>query len=386
MPSSSVNLLAALNDPRSLLSFTGPQWNQLARVTRRTKSMAKLAHRVGVAGLDAQLEPRVLDHLIASRVIATQHRRVVNWEADRVMAALADSEDGGYDVVFLKGAAYVLADLPAGRGRLVSDVDIMVPKPHIEDAEQRLIGHGWKAMKLDAYDQRYYRQWMHELPPLKHRDRKAVLDVHHTILPESGRLHPDAAKLFAAAVPIPGLPGVNNPRMKMLAPADMILHSAAHLFQDGDLAGGLRDLLDLDDLLRHFGETEPNFWNTLVARGKELDLHRPLYYALRFTSRLLKTPVPAEVLAQSARTGKPLPPTTLIMDLLADRAFVPDAGEGRRFGADLARWCLYVRSHWLRMPPLLLLQHLSKKALRRFGKAEDETKTKEEKDVEAKKA
>jgi hypothetical protein len=380
MPFTSVNLLAALNEPRSLLSRTGPQWNELARLTRRTKSMAKLAHRVGAAGIDDLLEPRVLDHLIASRVIATQHRRVVNWEADRVMTALAD---GNHDVVFLKGAAYVLAGMPAGRGRLVSDVDIMVPKAHINDAEHRLIAHGWKAMKLDAYDQRYYRQWMHELPPLRHRDRKSVLDVHHTILPESGRLRPDVSRLFAAALPIPGF---DHPRMKMLAPADMILHSAAHLFQDGDLAGGLRDLLDLDDLLRHFGETEPGFWPSLVARGKELNLHRPLFYALRFTRRLLQTPVPNEVTAQSNRTGKPLPPTTLVMDLLAERAFVPDAGDGRRFGADIARWCLYVRSHWLRMPPLLLMQHLSKKALRRFSKGEDETKTKEEKTVEAKKA
>lgn len=380
MPHATVNLLTALNDPRSLLSLAGPQWNQLMRLTRSTKSMAKLAHRVGLANLDAQLDPRVLDHLVASRVVAAQHQRVVRWESNRIVAALGNA---GYDIVFLKGVAYVIADLPAGQGRLVSDVDIMVPKAHIEDAEARLLAAGWAPMKLDAYDQRYYRQWMHELPPLRHRARKNVLDVHHTILPESGRLRPDPEKLFAAARPIPGF---NNPHVKMLAPTDMIAHSAAHLFQDGDLAGGLRDLLDLDDLLRHFGANEPDFWTTLVKRAKELDLHRPVYYALRFTSRMLQTPVPEAVLIESKKIGKPLPPMSLMMDLLADRAFVPDAGSGQRFGASLARWMLYVRSHWLRMPPLLLLQHLSKKAMRRFQKDEEETpKTNEEKNVEAKK-
>jgi hypothetical protein len=32
----------------------------------------------------------------------------------------------------------------------------------------------------------------------------------------------------------------------------------------------------------------------------------------------------------------------------------------------MARWALYVRSHWLRMPPLLLMQHLTRKVLRRW--------------------
>jgi hypothetical protein len=32
----------------------------------------------------------------------------------------------------------------------------------------------------------------------------------------------------------------------------MVLHSATHLFYDGELNHGLRDLVDLDDLLRHF--------------------------------------------------------------------------------------------------------------------------------------
>ncbi len=378
MPTYTVNLLAALNDPQSLTAITGPQWNHLMRLMRSTKSMAKLAHRVKEAELDDRIDPRVLDHLIASRVVAAQHQRIVKWEANRVIAALADVD---YDVVFLKGAAYVLAGLPAGQGRLVSDVDIMVPKAHILDAEQRLMAAGWVPMKLDAYDQRYYRQWMHELPPLRHRARKNVLDVHHTILPESGRLKPDPGKLFAAAVPIATL---NNLRVKMLAPIDMVLHSAAHLFQDGDLAGGLRDLLDLDDLLRHFGETEPAFWSGLVSRAREMELHRPLYYALRFSNRMLHTPVPESVLKASHQTSRPAWPLRVMMDLLAERAFVPDAGSGQRLGAGLARWMLYVRSHWLRMPPLLLLGHLSKKAMRRLKKDEEEVKTNEQKNVDAK--
>ena len=90
----------------------------------------------------------------------------------------------------------------------------------------------------DAYDQRYYRQWMHELPPLRHMTRQTVLDVHHTILPLTAHLKPDPAKLWEAAV---GIEGQVN--FCVLAPVDMVLHSATHLFHDGELEHGLRDLV-----------------------------------------------------------------------------------------------------------------------------------------------
>lgn len=380
-PNTQVNLLDALNDVASLQALDNLQWNQLIRLARQSKAMSKLAYRASVVNLDEKIDPRIADHLVAARVVAGQHARLVRWEANRIALALAKAD---YDVVFLKGGAYVLADLPAGRGRLVSDVDIMVPKANILDAEQKLLSAGWEPMKLDDYDQRYYRQWMHELPPLRHKDRRNVVDLHHTILPESGRLKPDAAKLFAAAIPVPGMNQPGSPaRIKMLNPVDMILHSAAHLFQDGDLAGGLRDLLDLDDLLRHFGEHEQGFWSQLVARSKELDLHRPTFYALRFTHLLLNTPVPEEVLSQS-NAHRPIAPVGCLMDSLAHRAFVPDMGQGQRTGSGLARWLLYVRSHWLRMPPVLLAQHLSRKAMSRFQKPEEATpQTPAQKNVDA---
>lgn len=381
LPQSKVNLLDALNDVASLRSLDNPGWSQLIRLARQSKAMSKLAYRASVVNLDAQIDPRIADHLLAARVHAQQHNRLASWEANRIAHALADAD---YDVVFLKGGAYVLADLPAGRGRLISDVDIMVPKTNILDAEQKLLAAGWLPIKLDDYDQRYYRQWMHELPPLRHKDRRNVVDLHHTILPETGRLNPDASKLFTSAIPIPGLNPTNGPqRLKMLCPIDMILHSAAHLFQDGDLAGGLRDLLDLDDLLRYFGKHEPGFWDDLVKRSKEMDLHRPTYYALRFTSRLLGTPVPPRVIKQS-QAYAPIAPIRSLMDQLAHLAFVPDLGQGKRTGSHAARLLLYVRSHWLRMPPWLLAQHLTRKAFGRFQiPAEAAHKTNEQKNVDA---
>jgi len=235
-------------------------------------------------------------------------------------------------------------------------VDFMVPKETLPAVEAALLEHGWGPVKLDAYDQRYYRTWMHELPPLHHRDRHTVVDVHHSILPESGRLRPDARRLLAAARPI-GVPG-----LEVLAPAHMVLHSAVHLFQDGDFRGGLQGLIDLDSLLRHFGARD-GFWDELLLEAAELGLQRPLFYALRFAQRLLRTPVPAEA-AGAAHTRKPPWPVSAIMDTLVTSALRPESPERADWRTPVALWLLYVRSHWLRMPPLLLAGHVLRKAFR----------------------
>jgi len=294
--------------------------------------------------------------LLAVAAVAEYHQRSVRWEMNRLRHALRDVE---VRTVLLKGAAYVMGGLPVARGRLVNDVDILVPRCSLEAVEQALRGHGWEPLAHDQYDDYYYRTWMHELPPLRHRDRGAVIDVHHTILPLTGRLHPDPQLLLDAARPISG------GDFYALAPEDTVLHAAAHAFQDGDLAGGLRDLTDLDILLRHFAEAESGFWERLVPRAERLQLMRPLYYGLRYAQKLWRTPVPEEAVA-AVRTARPAWPLRRLMDALVTRALVPTIEDGASRTADLARLLLYIRSHWLRMPPWLLARHLARKTIRRY--------------------
>ena len=97
-----------------------------------------------------------------------------------------------------------MADMAIAQGRIFNDVDILVPKSLLDKAEKALLRHGWICAQWDDYDQRYYRQWMHELPPLQHVRRKTVLDVHHNILPETARYHPSADLLFESAVAVTG--------------------------------------------------------------------------------------------------------------------------------------------------------------------------------------
>ncbi len=51
----------------------------------------------------------------------------------------------------------------------------------------------------------------------------------------------------------------------------MILHSATHLFHEGEFDNALRDLADLDALLKQY-QSEGNSWESLLMRAKQLDL------------------------------------------------------------------------------------------------------------------
>jgi len=146
----------------------------------------------------------------------------------------------------------------------------------------------------------------------------------------------------------------------------MVIHSATHLFHEGEFEHALRDLLDLDRLLRYFGYTDDQFWSHLLPRAIELNLERPLYYALRYVRHFFHTPIPSPVL-ELADTHKPNFIAARIMDFCYLRAFLPDHTSCNTHGSDFARFVLYVRSHYLKMPIYLLLPHLIRKAWMRYS-------------------
>ncbi len=128
---------------------------------------------------------------------------------------------------------------------------------------------------------------------------------------------------------------------------------------EGSFEQGMRGLVDLDALLREHG-LAPDFWPQLVARASALQLIRPLFYALRYVGMMLGTVVPQDVLAEldqapGARPGR-VAPEVDGRDVHA--GVVPAAPFGGRPVDPLARGFLYLRGHWLRMPPGLLTLHL----------------------------
>lgn len=344
--------LAALRDPRSLAALDLPQWSVFIRQAKLAGVLARVGAMLDELGLVGVVPPVVLGHIRAEQMSTAAQHDEVRQEIDAVRVALASV---GVPLVLLKGAAYLAAQVPAARGRSFTDVDLLVPKERRGEVESALMKWGWMTTHHTAYDQLYYRKWMHELPPLRHVRRGSVLDVHHTILPETARLRPDPRLLLGSAQPVIGWDGV-----AVLTPMDMVLHSMTHLFYNDDMSHGLRDLSDLDLQLRHFA-FEPDWWSSLVGRATTLDLRRPLYYGLDCARRILGTPVPDEVI-QSLGAAAPGRLAGALMEALWDRALSSLHRSAADGWTPVALLLLYVRAHWLRMPPMLLARHLTIKA------------------------
>jgi hypothetical protein len=354
-------LQAALTAPQTVAACSPAQWDLLVRQARRANLLGRLSSTLRESGLMAAVPDAPRNHLLAADVISRRQSVSVRWEVQCIRETLARC---GAPVVLLKGAAYEMAGLSAARGRLFSDVDILVPKALLPAVESALMLAGWRASDHDAYDQHYYREWMHEIPPLRHVRRDTTIDVHHNILPTTARVRVDAHALIVASVTVPGMGG-----LRVLQPVDMLLHSATHLFHEGEFANGLRDLFDIDALLRQFG-ADARFWDDLVPRAATLGLGRSLYYALQASTQILGTAVPPRVLA-AAQTWRPARPVAALMSWCWRHALQPAHPSAETRRVRCARLALYLRSHWLRLPFHLMVRHLGRKALLRTRKSDD---------------
>lgn len=328
-------LVRVLARPGTADGLTPPQWNALLAAARAENLLGSLAFRIAGRPVPAKVS-RIL---AAARADAGHARTQALWEAEMARRALAGT---GIPLILLKGTAFAAAGLDAAEGRSIGDLDILVPRDRIEEAEAALLAAGWERLKpAGGYDDLYYRRWMHELPPLIHKERDRMIDVHHTILPPTARPTPDAEALVADSVAL-----ANG--LRTLSPEDMVVHAAAHLLADGDLAGGLRNLWDMDRLLRQFDS--PAFRARLAERSHRHQLASVVARALRLSARLYDTPV------DPAFAGRPR-----LTDRLFEARLLARNGWGQGVRPVL-RFAFYVRSHLLRMPPLMLARHLWVKA------------------------
>ena len=344
-------LVAALRNPASVAALDAQGWTALLTIARAERLVGTLAYR-----LEGQTLPGSVAAILADeRTNAEYQKRSALWEADCARRALADYPG---KVVLMKGTAYAAAGLRAAKGRHIGDLDIMVARDDLPQVEGMLLQAGWEWVKEDAYDDAYYRDHMHELPPLIHKERDRMIDVHHTILPLTARPTPDAAAMLADSVPLPLAGGVrggsvrskhDSPSRKreeslgIFSPTDMIIHSAAHLFADGELDGGVRNLWDIHCLLTEFADE--TFWPALKARAEHHQLWPAVHCAARLANQIYGTGIPGDWQSSNWLDSY------YIRRLTARDNW----GRGTR---KCTRLIFYIRSHGLRMPPMMLARHL----------------------------
>lgn len=319
-------------------------WNKLVRFARYNNMLGTISEILQPYPQDNL--PEGLDFLLAaekarSDYFQQQTRRELK-HLERVSAQTSAQ------IVLLKGAAYIAQKMQPSFGRRPSDVDILVPKAEFEAVETNLIANGWDFSEdLTDYDQYYYRSLAHELPPMRHRFRAMELDVHHNLCSPISRIKIPAEKLFEEAIPVP------NSNLYTLSKRDLLLHSGLHLFFNDELRGGIRDLYDMHLLTGEIIKDREDL-EFLIERAEQLNVTRPLYYALKSLATIFNTPLPSGWEQQIQPLG-PNGVTNWLMTKLIRQTLAPPTVE--QHNSWWVHNALLARSHWLRMPPGVLLKH-----------------------------
>lgn len=296
-------------------------------------------------------------HFCSALIHASAFQRDVIRELGLIKQALAKVQ---FPVLLLKGAAYTLMDCGIARGRVFSDIDILVGANQIAIVESYLKAAGWFSANMTPYDERYYREWSHEVPPLTHRNRGTTIDLHHSLVMPTCRVKVDSEAMINDAVPL----SVDGFWWR-LKDEDLVLHAAAHLLLNGEFDRGLRDLWDIDALLKLFSSKRSDFFVTLKNRADKIGLAEVLADTLYLLKYFFDAPIPSNVPMSGGHI----------------RRLLFRASLGTRHSETKSRFqlisdvLLAVREIYLRLPLKLMMVHLWHKSITAIrDKSNDEIK------------
>lgn len=337
-------LVDLLLNPDIARQLSLDEWTRVVALGRQLGLLGRLHYLFISNELTHACPDNVLMHTKSAWTEAEKQRESLIWESQRLHAQVSDS----LEFVVLKGGAYALAGLPNSFGRTVSDIDLLVPVSQLDQAEVLLFINGWVLSKQDSYDDYYYRQWMHELPPFLNQETGMTLDLHHNIRPIVARDKVDPTPiLFSKDVK----QGVNIPCLE-----DLFIHSATHLFSEGEFTRVLRDLLDLVELLKTLNEKDPLLKN-LQQRADNFNLRRDVAMALFFCTSIANVELATEI-HHFIERFRPKGLRWWGLKWAYNRMFFRPTISNQTLPDKTAGVVLFLRSHLIKMPLYLLIPHL----------------------------
>jgi hypothetical protein len=327
------------------------EWRDVILVARSSGVLARLFYCLTDKNLLETLPPQISRHFKAAMRHETLFHNQVRNEIENIRRGIL--EGAMYNILLLKGAGYVFSDSCAARGRIFSDIDILVRKEDLTDFEQKLNLLGWVS-ETDNYDDMYYRKWAHEIPPLVHINRKSVVDVHHNIVPIVSRRAPSPSILWSEVERV-------DEGVGALSTSAMFVHSAIHLFFKEEFHFGFRDLTDLMFLFKELTGSE-NEIERVKTVARKLGFELEVFLALRYLKKILNVEGVDEALKHFSNI-KPHKLKLIFYDWMYSRVLVPQHKLTKKRFTSLALTFAFLRGHFLKMPLFILVKHIVVKSL-----------------------
>ena len=341
----SSNLVSIFSSNASY-EHTEDQWLEIIALARQLDLNAQLFFQLESNKKLDTVPKRIEVHLRSAWIAACRQQNAVRWEIQQI----SDNVTG--PVVLLKGGAYIFREENMGQGRFVSDIDLLVDKSRIAQAEFELFILGFVKVSLDDYDEKYYRSWMHELPPLHHIERGTVIDLHHNLLPVVSGRNIQFNRLAER------FENTSRDNIKVLATVDQLIHAAVHLFQDSEFNHTLRDLIDISALFLKIREAGQEV--LLCREALYFRLQNDVAMALYFVESVLRFKLSEETRNWVSRTLNKNYFWPLVRCCYARIFFQPVISQHNVFDK-MAMLAVIIRSHWIKMPLKILAKHVAHK-------------------------
>lgn len=314
-------------------------WTSLIHQARQQALLGSCYFLMQELNLYDKVPEKVQNHLLSGAIYAEKQKVTLHNELAKLELFFADAP---YPCILLKGTAYRLAKLPFARGRVFSDIDLLVPHSDFPDALERLNQAGFIEFELSDYDRQYYLRWSHQHPPLIHFLRGSSVDLHHHIYPISSAENVLVSPLLKQSIRLPGS------AFSLPTAPQLFIHAAVHLFYQDESHKLTKDLWDLYQLYQSTVQLHDQ--QSLVDAAIELNAGAALYYALDVLHWLFKIKLDDDsraALYAFASDNQRRQIRWLLQRLLDNNS------KSQHLAAIL--WIL--RGHLLKMGPLTLLYH-----------------------------
>lgn len=336
--------------PNCVNDFSQTDWQQFVWQAYKTGCVSRVLAYLEEHQLETQVPHSLVWHFTSAKRMKSAQQRDFTFTLSKLAKHLAAYKG---DVILLKGAAYAVDTKgKVGQGRLFSDVDIYVDKTDLNTVEQVLVWSGWKYDEEKSdYDINYYRNWMHELPPLANSSVPLMLDLHHHLVPIISRQHFDMQKLAQQTI------ASEHERFRVLNPEAQLIHTALHMLTNDDMNNISRDLLDF--LFIYRSHKSQAFDSRLLNLADESGTHNHVLRALNMLRLFFAEEMSAELSERIARRGN----LEKWVDARYQQVFLSRVLDKDPGSNNISLFLMWLRAHYLKMPTWVLIKH----GLYKFG-------------------
>jgi hypothetical protein len=228
---------------------------------------------------DNKMPADILSHFESGKIYADKQLQTMVLELLMLEQALAQAD---YPILLVKGVAYRLHRFGFATGRVFSDLDLLVPADKVNLTVDMLQSAGFMDSTEHDYDRRYYIDWSHQHPPLRHYTRGSEVDLHHTIFFAKSSVSVDIKQFIANSKPI------ESSCFSLPTPADMFVHSCLHLLFQEEHHKLIKDLVDLYELYNSIPDKQSIVGSASLTNKPEVVAH-----GLNIISELFNLPLSA---------------------------------------------------------------------------------------------